>query len=160
MKEALVEASNGEREGNVPVGAVVVRDGLIIGRGHNRKDLDPTEHAEIVAIRDACRHQGHWNLRGCILYVTVEPCPMCAGAIVQARLARVVFGVRDPRAGACGTLYSIPDDRRLNHRSVLEGGILAPECAKILQDHFQRRRQDIKKRRDGRVVEGGRLEID
>ena len=160
MKEALVEAANGAREGNVPVGAVVVRDGAIIGRGHNRKDLDPTEHAEIVAIRKACMHQGHWNLKGCTLYVTVEPCPMCAGAILQARLARVVFGVRDPKAGACGTLYSIPDDRRLNHRCELESGILAPECAKILQDHFQRKRQAMKKRRDGRVVEGGRLEID
>ena len=160
MKEALKEAALAAEEGNVPVGAVIVREEEIIGRGHNRKDMDPTEHAEMVAIRDACRQQGHWNLRGCTLYVTVEPCPMCSGAIVQARIRRVVFGTSDPKAGACGTLYSIPDDPRLNHRSVIQGGILAPECAKILQDYFQDRRKKQPERRDGRVVEGGRLEID
>lgn len=160
MMKALQEARLAEKEGNVPIGAVVVKDGEVIGEGHNVKTDDPTEHAEIQAIRSACLKLGHWNLKGCSLYVTLEPCPMCAGAIVQARIDEVIFGASDPKAGACGTLYNIVADPRLNHRSKIRSGVMAEECLSLLQDHFIRRRKEKVLRRDGRVVEGGRLEID
>lgn len=160
MLKALQQARLAEEEGNVPIGAVVVKDGEVIGAGHNVKTDDPTEHAEIQAIRKACRKLGHWNLKGCSLYVTLEPCPMCAGAIVQARIDEVIYGATDPKAGACGTLYNIVADPRLNHRSNVRSGVMAEECLALLQEHFIRRRKQKVSRRDGRVVEGGRLEID
>lgn len=140
MMRALDEARVAAVGGNVPIGAVVVRNKEIIGHGHNEKTVDPTGHAEILAIRDACCRIGHWNLRGCSLYVTVEPCPMCAGAIVQARISNLVYGASDPKAGACGSLYNIPSDPRLNHRSDIRSGVCAEECVKLLQEYFLSKR--------------------
>jgi len=142
MREALAEAAAAQSESEVPVGAVVVLDGAEVGRGHNRtlQDRDPSAHAEIVALRDAARRISNHRLTGCHLYVTVEPCAMCAGAIVQARIARVVYGCEDPKAGAVRTLYQIADDPRLNHRAEIVGGVLAAECAELLQCFFQARR--------------------
>ena len=125
--------------GDVPVGAVVVdAEGNEIGRGHNRREVDgdPVAHAEIVAIRGAARALGTWRLDGCSLFVTLEPCPMCAGALVNARVARVVYGARDPKAGAIETLFRIADDARLNHRVVVSGGLLSEEAAALLTGFF------------------------
>ena len=142
MREALAFAriAFGERE--VPVGAVVVRDGRMIGRGRNRREAlaDPTLHAEVEALREAATAAGTWRLEGATLYATVEPCAMCAGAAVNARIARVVFGCADPKAGYCGTLGNIPQDPRLNHRCAVEGGLLAEESAELLRLFFQARR--------------------
>ena len=142
MREALALAriAFGERE--VPVGAVVVRDGRMIGRGRNRREAlaDPTLHAEVEALREAATAAGNWRLEGATLYATVEPCAMCAGAAVNARIARVVFGCADPKAGYCGTLGNIPQDPRLNHRCAVEGGLLAEESAELLRLFFQARR--------------------
>jgi len=142
MREALAFAriAFGERE--VPVGAVVVRDGRMIGRGRNRREAlaDPTLHAEVEALREAATAAGDWRLEGATLYATVEPCAMCAGAAVNARIARVVFGCADPKAGYCGTLGNIPQDPRLNHRCAVEGGLLAEESAELLRLFFQARR--------------------
>jgi tRNA(adenine34) deaminase len=138
MREALAEASQAGRDGDVPVGAVVVRDGRIIGRGHNRRQAtaDPTAHAEIEALRRASQSVGNWRVEG-TLYVTQEPCPMCAGALVNARVARLVYGCLNPKAGAVATLYAIPTDARLNHRMEVTGGILAEECAALLREFFE-----------------------
>ncbi len=143
MRLALAEAATAQTEGEVPVGALVVLDGNEVGRGHNRtlQDRDPSAHAEVVALRDAARRLGNHRLTGCHLYVTVEPCAMCAGAVVQARIARVVYGCDDPKAGAIRTLYKIADDPRLNHRAEIVGGVLAVECAEILQRFFQEKRE-------------------
>jgi len=144
MREALVEAGRAYEVGEVPIGAVVADAGRqIIGRGHNLRetDGDPTAHAEIIAIRHASRWLGDWRLEGCTLYVTVEPCPMCAGAIVLARIARVVFGVRDPKAGAVGSLMNLLGDERLNHQTEVVEGILAGECRELLRRFFQRLRR-------------------
>src|SRR5262245_53056237 len=124
MKEALAFARIAFGEQEVPVGAVVVREGRMIGRGRNRREAigDPTSHAEIEAIREAAQTLGRWRLDGATLYATMEPCPMCAGAAVMARLARIVFGCTDPKAGYCGTLGDIPRDPRLNHRCEVDGG--------------------------------------
>ncbi len=142
MREALAEAALALATDDVPVGAVVVRDGEIVGRGRNRReaDQDPTAHAEVVALRDACRAARRWRLDGCSLYVTHEPCPMCAGAIVNSRIARLIYGCDNPKAGAIRTLYNIADDPRLNHRAEILGGVLASECSKLLTDFFQRLR--------------------
>ncbi|PDO10401.1 MAG: tRNA adenosine(34) deaminase TadA [Candidatus Reconcilbacillus cellulovorans] len=144
MREALAEARKAESLGEVPIGAVVVRDGLIVGRGHNLRETlnDATAHAEMIAIRDACSRLGAWRLLGCTLYVTLEPCPMCAGAIVQSRLPRVVFGASDPKAGCAGTLMNLLQEPRFNHRAEVAGGVLADECALLLRRFFQRLRQD------------------
>jgi tRNA(adenine34) deaminase len=138
MREALAEASQAGRDGDVPVGAVVVRDGHIIGRGHNRRQAtaDPTAHAEIEALRRASQSVGNWRVEG-TLYVTQEPCPMCAGALVNARVARLVYGCFNPKAGAVVTLYEIPTDVRLNHRMEVTGGVLAEECAALLRQFFE-----------------------
>ena len=159
MEEAIGLARQAGKAGEIPVGSVVVRDGKILGRGLNTRESrrDPTLHAEIMALREAALAVGNWRLENCTIYVTLEPCPMCAGALVQARIRELIFGCEDPKAGACGTLYDIPRDSRLNHRILVRKGILREECARILRDFFQARRQQ---RRDGRVVEGGRLEID
>jgi tRNA(adenine34) deaminase len=137
MGLALEEARAAAQAGDVPVGAVVVIDGVVKGRGRNRReaDHDPTAHAEVEALRAAARALAHWRVEG-TLYVTHEPCPMCAGAIVNARVARLVFGCTNPKAGAVVTLYQIPTDPRLNHRLEVEGGVRADECAAELKAFF------------------------
>ena len=142
MSEALAFARIAFAEQEVPIGAIVVQAGKMIGRGRNRRErlADPTHHAEIEAIREAAREVGHWRLEDCTLYATLEPCPMCAGAAVNARIRRIVFGCTDPKAGYCGTLGNIPQDPRLNHRAEVEGGLLAEESAALLKLFFQARR--------------------
>jgi len=143
MREALAFARIALAEQEVPIGAVVVVEGKMLGRGRNRREAlsDPTHHAEIEAIREAAAAVGNWRLEGATLYATCEPCPMCAGAAVNARVARVVFGCSDPKAGYCGTLGNIPQDQRLNHRCQVEGGLLADESAEILRLFFRYRRE-------------------
>ncbi len=142
QREALAFARIAYAEREVPVGAVVVMDGRIVGRGRNRREAqrDPTHHAEIEALREAGQATGTWHLEGATLYVTLEPCPMCAGAAVNARVARIVFGCHDPKAGYCGTLGNIPADARLNHRCVVQGGLLGEESAELLRSFFRARR--------------------
>jgi tRNA(adenine34) deaminase len=143
MRAALDEARLAPASGDVPIGAVVLdAEGSVIGRGHNvrERDGDPTGHAELVAIRAAATAAGEWRLSGCTLAVTLEPCTMCAGAIVLARLDRLVFGAYDPKAGAVGSLWDVVRDRRLNHRPEVVGGVLADECAAVLDDFFARQR--------------------
>jgi tRNA(adenine34) deaminase len=143
MKEALLEAQDALCEGEIPVGAVIVKDGAVIGRGHNgrKSKASPLAHAEISALTGAAERLGNWRLDRCTIYVTLEPCAMCAGAIVQCRLGRVVYGARDPKAGACGSLYNIPADPRMYHRCEVKGGILKDECAALLRLFFERRRK-------------------
>jgi tRNA(adenine34) deaminase len=138
MREAIAEAQAAAAIGEVPVGAVVVVDGAIIGRGGNRREsaADPTAHAEMIAIREAARAVGGWRLVGATIYVTQEPCPMCAGAIVNARVERVVFGCDNPKAGAVKTLYRMLEDPRLNHRVAVEQSPLASECGALLSKFF------------------------
>ena len=142
MREALAEARRGLAEGEVPVGAVVVRDGEVIGRGHNASigQHDPTAHAEVLALREGARKAGNYRLPGATLYATVEPCPMCCGTVLQARVSRVVFGAADPKAGAAVSLYRLLEDPRLNHRAELLGGVLAEECGALLRVFFELRR--------------------
>ncbi|MFQ5570312.1 MAG: tRNA adenosine(34) deaminase TadA [Rhodothermales bacterium] len=142
MKAALREAERAFEADEVPVGAVVVKDGQIIGRGHNlvEKLRDPTAHAEMIAVTAACETLGTKFLDGCTLYVTLEPCPMCAGALVWARLSRLVFGAFDEKAGSASTLYNIPQDHRLNHQVELISGLEADQAAALLQAFFQKRR--------------------
>jgi len=143
MRSALREAERGAREGEVPVGAVLVRDGRILARAHNRPIHlhDPSAHAEILALRRAARKLANYRLEGCDLYVTIEPCAMCAGAIVQARLRRMVFGARDPKAGACGSALRVLNHPKLNHQVELTGGVLATDGALIIQEFFRKRRK-------------------
>lgn len=138
MQIALDEARAAQAHGDVPVGAVIVRGDEELARGHNRREVDgdPTAHAEIVAIRNAAARVGHWRLEGCTLFVTLEPCAMCAGALVNARVARLVFGATDPKAGAAVTLYEIPKDPRLNHRLEMTYGVRAAEAAALLGNFF------------------------
>ncbi len=157
MGIALVLARRAGSRGEVPVGALVVHGGRIIGRGYNLREAhgDPTAHAEIVALRMAARSIGHWRLLETTLYVTLEPCAMCAGALVNARVGRVVYGCPDPKAGAVHSMFGIPTDRRLNHRLEVTGGVRAAECATVLRDFFRARRKRARaSRRGGRVVEG------
>jgi tRNA(adenine34) deaminase len=143
MRRALALAADAEAQGEVPVGAVLVRDGAVIGEGWNHPigANDPTAHAEIAALRDAAARVGNYRLPGTTLYVTLEPCPMCAGAIVHARVGRVVYGAADPRTGAAGSVFDLlPSDRRFNHRTECEGGVLADECAAPLRAFFRQRR--------------------
>ena len=142
MRMALREAERGAREGEVPVGAVVVRGERVLARAHNRPIHlhDPSAHAEILALRRAARKVANYRLEGCDLYVTIEPCPMCAGAIVQARLRRAVFGARDPKAGACGSVLRVLNHTKLNHQVELTSGILADDCAGIIREFFRKRR--------------------
>lgn len=146
MKVALREAERAYDAGEVPIGAVVVQQGQIIGRGHNLVETlrDPTAHAEIIAITAACETLGSKFLQDCTLYVTLEPCPMCAGAIVWARLARLVFGAFDEKAGSASTLYNIPQDQRLNHQVEIISGVETEQAAGMLQAFFQQRRQEAK----------------
>ena len=142
MREALVLAAQAEAAGEVPVGAVVVQGGVIVGRGFNRpiSAHDPTAHAEVVAMRDAAARLGNYRLTGCDLYVTLEPCIMCAGAMMHARIARVVFGARDPKTGACGSVLDLFADGRVNHHASVFGGVLAEECGAMLSRFFASRR--------------------
>lgn len=147
MLAAVAEARKAESADEVPIGAVVVHLGRIIGRGGNQRETlsDPTAHAEMIAITAAASELASWRLEGCTLYVTLEPCPMCAGAIVQARIPRLVYGAADPKAGACESLYQICSDKRLNHRAEVVSGVLAEECAELLQQFFARQRAMGKK---------------
>ena len=144
MRLALAEAGAAARSGDVPVGAIVVDpSGEVVGRGRNRRevDRDPTGHAEVVALREAASHVGSWRLEGTALFVTLEPCPMCAGACVNGRVTRVVYGCDDPKAGAVRTLYAIGSDTRLNHRFEVKSGVLAAECGRILSEFFAQLRK-------------------
>ncbi len=142
MDLALAEAKKAQTAGEVPVGAVVVADGLVIARGFNQPISlnDPTAHAEIAALRAACRTLGNYRLSNATMYCTVEPCTMCAGAMIHARLTRLVFGTPDPKAGSAGSIYNVLTDPRLNHRVVVASGIREDECAELLRDFFARRR--------------------
>lgn len=144
MQAALALAANAADNGEVPVGALVVRDGEIIGRGQNSMIArnDPTAHAEILALRDAARRIGNYRLVDCELYVTLEPCAMCAGAMMHARIARVIFGASDPKTGACGSVVDLFAEQRLNHHAEVTGGILADTCAQQLKDFFALRRKN------------------
>lgn len=138
MRRALVEARAAAGRGEVPVGAVVVREGTVVGRGHNLREStnDPLAHAELMAIAEAARATGHWRLIGCTLYVTLEPCAMCAGALVNSRVERLVYGARDPKAGFVGSLGDLVRDPRLNHRLEVSEGVLAEECGKLVAGFF------------------------
>jgi tRNA(adenine34) deaminase len=142
MREALELAAEAARAGEVPVGAVVVKDGVVIGRGYNRpiSSADPTAHAEIVALRDAAAREKNYRLVDCELYVTLEPCAMCVGAMVHARIGRIVYGTRDPKTGACGSIVDLPALATFNHHGSYEGGLLAEECGRLLKDFFAQRR--------------------
>jgi tRNA(adenine34) deaminase len=142
MRLALREAERALEHEDVPIGAVVVRDGEVIAAGHNERELrqDPTAHAEILALREAARALGVWRVLDSVLYVTLEPCAMCAGAIVLARVPRVVYGCADPKAGAAGSVLDVLAEPRLNHRPDVAGGLLADECAALLTDFFASRR--------------------
>ncbi len=153
MKAALREAKKAEQLGEVPIGAVIVKDRQIVGRGYNRRELDndPTAHAEMIAIREASERLDSWRLNDCDLYVTLEPCPMCAGAIIQARLDTVVFGTEDPKAGSAGTLLNILQDERFNHQTVLIPGVLKEECRTILTSFFQALRRRKKEQKQNKI---------
>lgn len=142
MQEALKLAAQAAAKGEVPVGAVVVHDGTIVGRGYNQPIAgnDPTAHAEVMAMRDAGRALGNYRLADCDLYVTLEPCVMCSGAIMHARIRRVVYGARDPKTGACGSAIDLFAQTQLNHHAEISGGMLADEAVALLQDFFARRR--------------------
>jgi len=142
MRMALDAAQVAEENGDVPIGAVIVHEGRVIARAYNEREQlkDPTAHAEIIALTQAAAALGMWRLHGCTMYVTLEPCPMCAGALVMARLDRLVYGCTDPKAGACGSLYDICRDGRLNHRLQVTPGVLAEDCAAMLQAFFRQRR--------------------
>jgi tRNA(adenine34) deaminase len=142
MRQAIVEADAAFEHGDVPVGAVIVHGGRVIGRGHNQREQlqDPTAHAEMVALTAAADFLKSWRLLDCTMYVTLEPCIMCAGALLQARLPRLVFGAADPKAGGCGSVYDITSDERLNHRVEVVGGVLRQETASILRSFFEQQR--------------------
>ncbi len=143
MQEAIKEAKRALEFDEIPVGAVVVRNGEILGRGCNRRDADnsPFAHAEMIAIKDASDKLNNWRLDDCTLYVTLEPCPMCAGAVVQCRIKKLVYGAKDAKAGAAGTLYNIPKDPRFAHKCTVIGGVMETECRKLLSDFFKGKRK-------------------
>lgn len=144
MEEAFQEAVCAAAEGEVPIGAVIVREGEIIARAHNRTEQagDPTAHAEMLAIREAAAHLGGWRLTGCSMFVTAEPCSMCAGAIVWARIEKLYIGTMDPKAGACGSVFNIPQDKRLNHYVEIETGLMGEECSALMKDFFRKLRSE------------------
>ncbi len=147
MREALQEAEQAFAIGEVPIGAVIVKDGEIIARGHNLTETtkDPTAHAEMIAIRRAAEVLGGWRLLGCSLYVTVEPCTMCAGAMIWARIENLYIGTMDPKAGACGSVFNVPQEDRLNHRIHVETGMMEDACAQLLRQFFGQLRNRKKK---------------
>lgn len=142
MQEAIASAKQAEMQGEVPVGAVVVYEGKLIATGHNQPIArhDPTAHAEIAALRAAAEVLGNYRLPGCTLYVTLEPCAMCAGAMLHARLARVVYGATDPKTGACGSVINLFTEEKLNHHTTITGGVMGEECGQLLRDFFVKRR--------------------
>jgi tRNA(adenine34) deaminase len=142
MKLAIEQAGIAEENGDVPIGAVVVFENQVIGKAYNQREQlqDPTAHAEIIALTQAAAALENWHLNGCAIYVTLEPCPMCAGALVLARMDRLVYGCDDPKTGAAGSLYDIVRDKRLNHRLAVTSGVLADECSRLLQNFFQKKR--------------------
>jgi tRNA(adenine34) deaminase len=142
MRLALREAERAPEHGDIPVGSVIVKDGEVIGAGHNEREVraDPTAHAELIALRDAARTLGSWRVLDSVIYVTLEPCAMCAGAMVLARVPRVVFGTTDPKAGAAGSVLNVLAEPRLNHRPQVESGLLAEDCADLLRSFFASRR--------------------
>jgi len=142
MRLALREAERAPAHEDVPIGAVVVRAGELISAAHNERELrgDPTAHAEVIALREAARVTGSWRVLDAVMYVTLEPCAMCAGALVLARVARLVYGARDPKAGACGSVLDVPSEPRLNHRPEVAGGLLSLECGELLSAFFATRR--------------------
>lgn len=144
MRLAIAEAVAALDHHDVPIGAVVVRDGAVVAARHNERERtgDPTAHAEVLALRDAAEVVGHWRLTDCTLYVTLEPCVMCAGALVNSRIGRVVYGATDPKAGAVQSLYEVCGDERLNHRPPVTSGVLAAECGRLLKDFFAARRRN------------------
>ncbi|EGL81830.1 CMP/dCMP deaminase zinc-binding [Caldalkalibacillus thermarum TA2.A1] len=146
MARAIQLAKQAETLGEVPIGAVIVKEGEVLGEGYNRREIDrnPLAHAELMAIQQACERLGGWRLAGCDLYVTLEPCPMCAGAIVQARLRRVIYGTEDPKAGYAGSLHNTLQDERLNHQTDVIAGIRREECQHLLKDFFRRLREQKK----------------
>lgn len=148
MRLALEQAGLAPALGEVPIGAVLVQDGQVLAQVHNFREVwqDPTAHAEIVAIREAASRLGTWRLTGATLYVTVEPCSMCAGAIIQSRISRLVFGARDPKAGACGSVFNLPEERRLNHKVEVSGGVLERESQELMQTFFRTLREDVNER--------------
>jgi tRNA(adenine34) deaminase len=154
MERAIVLAGKAAAMDEVPVGAVLYRGDQIIAEGYNlrEKSRDPVAHAELLAISRGGRALGEWRLSNCSLAVTLEPCPMCAGAMVNARLGRLIFGAADPKAGACQTLFKIPTDKRLNHEVKIYGGVMADRCGQLLKDFFQRKRNVVKGRRPARVA--------
>jgi tRNA(Arg) A34 adenosine deaminase TadA len=155
MDEALDEARRGAAAGEVPVGAVVVMGGAVVGRAHNApiRLADPTAHAEVLALRMAAEKVGNYRLTGATLYATIEPCTMCCGAALHARVARVVYGARDPKAGAAESVYRLLDDARLNHRAAVTGGVLADEASRVLSEFFETKRHQERDR--GGVAEPG-----
>jgi tRNA(adenine34) deaminase len=144
MRMAIDAALVAEENGDVPIGTVIVHEGRVIAKAYNQREQlkDPTAHAEIIALTQAAAALGLWRLHGGTIYVTLEPCPMCAGALVLARLDRLVYGCPDPKTGACGSLYDIVRDDRLNHRLEVTSGVLADDCARLLQDFFRQRRRN------------------
>jgi len=144
MRLTIEQAKIAEENGDVPIGAVIVHKGQVIAKAYNQREQlqDPTAHAEIIALTQAAAALENWHLNGCTMYVTLEPCPMCAGALVLARIDRLVFGCADPKAGACGSLYNIVQDERLNHRIEVTSGVLADECSQLLQKFFQNKREE------------------
>ena len=157
IRLALREANESLRKDEVPVGCVVVHEGIVIGRGHNQVESlkDATAHAEILAIGAASNALGSWRLNECTLYVTLEPCSMCVGAIVLARLGRVVYGAADPKAGACGSVLDVLGERRLNHRAELAAGVLGEECGELLREFFRRKRKAMLRLAEAGELEGG-----
>jgi tRNA(adenine34) deaminase len=157
MEQAIVQARRAEALGEVPVGAVVVKDGVVIATGYNHPigTHDPTAHAEIMALRAAAAVLGNYRLPGCILYVTLEPCVMCAGAMMHARLARVVYGATDPKTGACGSVLNLFDEGRLNHHTEVSGGVLGEQCSALLKEFFALRRLMAQRRRETAVTSTG-----
>lgn len=153
MQQALALARYGATQDEVPVGALVVLDGEVIGRGFNQPITrhDPTAHAEVMALRDAATHMGNYRLPGSTLYVTVEPCAMCAGAIQHARVARVVYGTVEPKTGACGSVVDLFAEDRLNHHADVEGGLLADACADVVSSFFRRRREEARQAKEARA---------
>ncbi|WP_274362584.1 tRNA adenosine(34) deaminase TadA [Paenibacillus thermotolerans] len=150
MNEAIAEARKAEAIAEVPIGAVIVKDGQIIGRGHNLRETnaDPTAHAEMIAIKEASLSLDAWRLTDCDLYVTLEPCPMCAGAIIQSRIRRVVYASPDPKAGCAGTLMNLLQESRFNHQTEVTAGVLQEECSDMLTNFFRRLRQKTKQEND------------
>ncbi|MGM0499484.1 MAG: tRNA adenosine(34) deaminase TadA [Bacillota bacterium] len=147
MKMALAEARKAYQRAEVPIGAVVICNDQVVGRGFNLREQtqDPTSHAEMIALREAAKNEASWRLEDCQLYVTLEPCPMCAGAILQSRIKRLVYGASDPKAGAVNSLYQLLNDDRFNHQVEVEAGVMEKEAAQLLKDFFR----DLRERKDG-----------